>query len=340
MSETSHNPFPSGEMIEAIKDLAVRAAGVSISSVWHPSAGTAGVPAAIPVAIKHGEQPSVESVADLFERYRTRPVRKSGIAKALTLQSLIDLTQRHQTEHTAVFADTNWRQPSITAVIDYHEIDQVVGDVVPEGADPTSLDAALADDVAIEPGAPAFGKHRIHYAFPLSEEWQAWVKQDGKPMEQADFAAFIEDHIAELSAPTDAERIWLERDFQTMVATPAQLIQLSRGLQVNINAVVKNVVTLQSGEGQVTFDEQHVGSDGKPLKVPGLFVLNIAPFFMGTAISIPVRLRYRPAGGKVVWFYQIYRPDEHITGRIRADLRKVAEETGLPAYEGSPEMPA
>ena len=65
------------------------------------------------------------------------------------------------------------------------------------------------------------------------------------------------------------------------VATPAQLIQLSRGLQVNVSSVVKNIVNLASGEASIAFDEQHTDGDGQPLKVPGIFMLSIAPFFMG-----------------------------------------------------------
>lgn len=340
----SSTAFPSGEAIEAIKDLAVQAAGVSIQYVLHPLDGT-GVPETIPVAIHHGAAPKLLGVAELFEPYRERPRRKVGTAHVLTLQSLIDLVQRHQTEHSAIFADTDWTKPSITAVIDYHEIDTVVGGMIrvvdPGEDDATTNEAGMIDDPIVEIGAPAFGKHRIHYAFPLSEEWQAWVKLDGEVMNQLDFASFIEDHIAELWAPTDAEKIWIERDFQTSVATPAQLIQLSRGLQVNVEAKVKEARKLQSGEAQIAFEETHLGGDGKPLKVPGMFMLNVAPFFMGDKIAVPVRLRYRvKQGGGVLWFYQIYRPDQHVTARVRSDLRIVAEETGLPAYEGSPEMSA
>lgn len=341
----SGNSIPSADAIGAIRDLAFDAAGISIEYVSHPEPES-GVPETVPVAVARGRSPSVSALAHVFEPYRTRPARKTGTARALTLQSLIDLTNRHATEHSAIFADTDWKKPSITVVVDYHKLDTVVGAAQAEASaednekpEDASLASALADDI-VEPGEPDFGKHRIHYAFPLSEPWKAWVEKDGEVMEQGDFAAFIEDHIAELSAPTDAEKIWLERDFQTTVATPAQLIQLSRGLQVNVNAVVKNAVTLQTGEGQVTFVEEHVGADGKPLKVPGIFLLSVAPFFMGEKISIPVRLRYRPSGSKVRWFFQIYRPDEHITARVRADLRKAAEATGLPTYEGTPEMSA
>ena len=351
MAEASK--LPDASAIDRIADLAAAARGVTIASIKDPT-GDFGLPMDIPVGILHGASPQIVDLSRYFESYRERPRRKSGTAETLTLQSLIDLTNRHKTAHSAIFADTDWKKPAILSVIDYHDLDERDEAAPAEAAAPTDAagDEGESDTpevgervtvlfaVGNEAAQPNFGKHRIHYAFPLSEEWKAWVEANEAVMTQAEFALFIEDHIADLGAPTDAERIWLERDFQTTVATPAQLVQLSRGLQVNIDAKVKNVQTLQSGEAQIAFEETHLGADGKPLKVPGIFVLRIAPFFMGEQIDIPVRLRYRPVQGQINWFYSIYQPDKHITARVRADLRKVAEATALPAYEGRPEMSA
>lgn len=273
-----------------------------------------GLPKAIPVLLKRGEKPEIQSVADLFERHRLHPARKFGQAEAQTLESFCELVNRHKTADSAIFADANWEAPSLTAVIDYHQ--------------------------AKNGGLAAFGKHRVHYAFPLSDEWQAWTKLDGKKMSQEDFAYFLEDRVAELSAPTDEERIRLEADFATTIATPAQLVDLSRGLQVNVASKVKAATTLASGEGQIVWEESHQDAHGKPLKVPGIFILSISPFFMGEKMRIPVRLRYRAAAGSILWLYQIYRPDQYVTEHVRHALFDVKDKTGLPAYEGSPEMQA
>lgn len=295
--------------IAAIVELTKKSLGAEIKTISVPSLG-AGLPTSVPVIIdnRSGEAKPAHL---LIEAFRTKPRVKIGTARALTLQAFIDLTNRHKTEHSAVFADTDWRKPSFQTVIDYHE---------KESAGP-------ADNL----------RHRIAYSFPASEEWKAWVAMNGEAMEQGAFAAFLEDRIADLTAPTDGERNWLERDFGTTVATPAQLIQLSRGLQVNVDSVVKNVFNLATGEAQVAFEETHTDGDGKPLKVPGLFMLGIAPFFMGEKISLPVRLRYRKKGQGLVWFYQMYRPDQFVTERVRDDLITVATRTELPTFEGSPE---
>lgn len=299
-----------GSSIDRIADLGRRANSIEIESIFDP--GLDGVPEEIPVAIVRGEKPEIQSVAHLFEAYRTHPSAKKGTAKVLTLDSFMMLTKRHSTEHSAVFADTNWRSPSFTAVIDYHQLDN--------------------------DGRPDNGKHRVHYDFPLSDAWTLWTSQDSKPMDQQDFAAFLEDHIADLSSPLDEERAHLESTFATKVATPAELIQLSRGLQVNVEAKVASAVTLQSGEGKIVFEESHRDAAGQPISVPGLFILQVEPFFMGERVRIPCRLRYRVKGGTLAWSFALYRPDQHVTDRVRADLDIVRNETGLPCFEGAPEM--
>ena len=301
----------------------------------------AGLPDRIPLAIRHGKTPEIINLRPLFEAWRDRPATKRGTATALTLKSFVDLTNRHKTPHSAIFADTDWRKPSLLAVIDYHEKAPELGELPTISADapmPDSPDAVYVAGVAESiMTRPDNLKHRIAYAYTLSDTWKAWIAQNGEMMTQGDFAAWIEDHIADLSSPEDAEKIWLERDLQTTVATPSALIQISRGLQINVEAKVKNVVTLQSGAAQIAFEENHVGGDGKPLTIPGAFLLQVAPFFGGDVVRVPVRLRYRVMGGVTKWFFSMHRPDLYITQRLKDDIFYVARDTALPVYEGTPE---
>ncbi|MGY6709751.1 MAG: DUF2303 family protein [Rhizobiaceae bacterium] len=270
-----------------------------------------GLPRSVPLSLHRGTDPQFGSLSALLEDYRRHPERKKGTAQAQTFEAFCELVNRHKTDNSAIFADATWTKPSFTAVIDYHEL----------------ANGGRAD----------FCQHRIRYDFPISEEWQAWIGQNGSAMSQQDFAWFLEDRVAELSAPTDVEKIQLEDQFQTTVATPAQVVELSRGLTVAVASNVKAHTTLQTGEGSIQFDETHNDGSGQKLKVPGIFILDIAPFFMGEKIRVPVRLRYRVREGKVLWFYQIYRPDLAITEHVRHTLFDVRDRTKLPAYEGKPE---
>lgn len=298
--------------LETAAKLGAKADGVEIVTLKKPT-GMVGVPDEIPVALTRGNNPGAFSVAQMFGFYREHPQCKTGQSVAQTFESFCALTNRHKTADSAIFADMDWQKPSLTTIVDYHQ----------------NQPAGLA----------ANGKHRVHYAFPLSEEWKAWMKMNGEPMKQQDFAWFLEDRILEVSSPLDEDRAY-EDQFGTKIALASQLVELSRGLNVRVDSNVKNAVTLQTGETSIQFEETHTDSSGQPLKVPGLFMLYISPFFMGDKVRIPVRLRYRVGGGKILWFYDIYRPDLFITEFVRTTLAETRRQVGLPTFEGTPEMSA
>lgn len=272
-----------------------------------------GLPTQVPVLLDR-KSGKAHGLRPLIEDYRNAPARKSGTAEVDTLESFVELVNRHKTQDSVIFADTDWRKPSLTAVIDYHE----------------NENGGAADN----------GKHRIHYAFPLSEEWQAWVAQDEKKMMQQDFAEWIENHLPELAAPDTGEEADFREKFGLKVAYPNEMVALSRGLAIHVESRIKNSVVLQTGEGEITWDEEHKDAAGNKITVPGLFILSIPPFFMGEPTRIPVRLRYRASGGAVVWFFKLYRPDVYITQQIVRDIQIAKAETELPAFAGKPEMPA
>lgn len=300
-----------GADIEAISLMADKAG--SKLDVLERTDGQPGIPDRIPVFVNR-ESGRVDTVADLFERFRFAPARKTGVAKVTTLESFIALGIRHATASSVIFADTDWQKPSLTTIVDYHE--DVVG--------------GLADN----------GKHRIRYDFPLSDEWKEWVAVDGKAMEQGDFAEFIEDHIAELSTPDGMEEEDFRHKFGFRVAYPTEMHTLSRGLQVFAETRVKNAVTLQTGEGQIAFEEEHRDANGNKIDVPGMFILSVSPFFMGDPVRIPVRLRYRLQAGSIKWILKLYRPDVYITQQVMRDLERAGSEIGAPAFQGQPEMSA
>lgn len=296
--------------VNAVADLA-RDAGVTVQTITPPD--IPGLPTSIPVIVdpKSG---CAKSVKSLVEEWRETPDRKRGTAKVHTLESFIELTDRHKTEDSVIFADIDWQKPSLTAIIDYHEIGN----------------GGEADN----------GKHRVHYPFPLSEEWRTWVKFNGEPMGQAEFAEFIEDRIAELAAPHEEEaKDWQEK-LGGRVAFPNEIVTLSRGLKVNAETRIVNQVTLASGEAQITFEEEHKDQNGQKVNVPSLFIIKLPAFFRGEAVRVPVRLRYRVKSGALVWFYQLYRPDQYITEEVERSLLRAAAATELPAFQGTPEMSA
>ena len=276
--------------------------------------------ASIPVGIVRDGDGATQfvSVKHLLDPWREFPERRTGTAKMLTLDSFIALVQRHKDDGSAVFGDfSNPAAPRLVAVLDYHRLD----------------------------GAARHGGHRVSYAFPLSDEWKLWNSKNSSAekatlFDQADFAMMIEDRIQDLASPYDQERTDHEAQFGAKFAVPSELMMLSKGLEINMASRIKEVRNLQSGEAQVVFEEVHEDGKGKPIKVPGLFVVAIPLFVGGEKVRIITRLLYRKAGTRLAWFFQMIRPDLVIRERLTADLLKVGADTGLPTFEGTPEVGA
>lgn len=295
--------------VESIAELAKSAAGATVLSVPTDGLGD-GLPPAIPMLFDHRPNGTgLKALRDEIERFRLAPQRRAGAARATTLQSFIDLIEYHKDESSALFAKTDWPSPALTAIIDYHTVKH----------------------------APRHLTHRVIYDFPVTDEFKEWIERDAKPFSQAEFAAFIEEHAAELASPFDTEKSEYTRLFKVEFATPTQMVTLSRGLQVNVEATVKQNVVLSSGEGQIEFSEAHLDRRGEKLTVPGLFMVSVPAFREGEPVRLPARLRYRVSGGKVTWFYQLYRWKFWLRERVVADLREVEKETELRAFEGTPE---
>lgn len=300
-------PLPS-DAAHLINDLARRAAEPALILV--PTAGLGdGLPAQVPALFNRVTQ-QIAAVAPLVEPHRLRPERAIGTAQATTLASFLALVLRHKTDHSVIFAETAWPKPSLTAVLDYHRLDHV----------------------------PAYGKHRVHYAFPVTDELTAWLAGNGKGVEQPEFVRFLEDRAAELAAPTDGEKSEFERLFRERFATPAELITLARDLEVFVGAQVKQQYREASGERTMVFAAEHTSKSGEKVNIPGLFMVSVPAFRDGGPVRLPARLRYRVVGGSVTWSYLLYRPEFWLREKVVEDLAAAGRETGLPCFEGQPEM--
>lgn len=300
-----------GPAVERIAELAREASKPELLQI--PTRGLGpDLPESVPVLWDR----HLQEVIPLLEHIRAAkpPQERRGTAKVSTLASFISLVLRHKDEGSAIFAATSWPNPKLTAVIDYHG----------------------ADNVARR------GAHRIVYDFPVTKEFTAWVNGDKKEMDQVAFAAFLEEHARELVAPFDGEVSEFGALFKTRIALPNELLDLSRELEIFEGAHVKQGGRQQSGERQVIFKTEHTTADGKPVDIPGLFIIAVQPFLDGDCPVEPVRLlahiRYRIKGGSITWAYQLYRWEEMMRDRVQQDLARAAKETGLPTYEGAPEM--
>lgn len=302
--------------VQAIADLGADATSFKIETIKN-SAGLAGVPDEVPALFMKGRVPYATAARSFFEAFRTRPERKKGQAAVETVESFVELVNRHETDDSVIFVKTvDCDTPTMTAVINYHP---------------------YADEDEEGNASAAFCDHRIVYKFPISDEWKIWSGRSDVPLLQEDLANFIEDRIADLADPTKDEIDDAANRFFTTIATPAKMMELSRGLQVNVESKVRDNFKLQSGEASLIFEEVHKDAAGQNINVPGLFYLSIPAFVGGEKKRIPVRLRYRLKDGSVIWRFQLYRPELIIHDAIEKAVQYAENSTDLPVFYGEPE---
>jgi len=256
-----------------------------------------------------GEPAGVKAILD---EWRVGPDFVKGQAKALTLDSFIALVNHHKTDKTALFyaIGQEGTPASMTAVIDYH---------------------------GKNGSAPSHMRHKVNYPFPLSAEFKAWRSATGSMMKVSEFAEFLDDRIADLAMPEEWEVKEYGDLFQSTFANPASMMQLSRGLKIRVDSVISETRILQSGEGEIVWQEEHKDANGKKLIVPGLFCIAIPVFEGGLRERFICRLRYRTFSGSISWVFTIFDLDNRFRQIVEAEATAAANGTELPLFRGHPE---
>jgi len=268
----------------------------------------------------------LECLKPLLDQYRTRPERITGRSNHLTLESLIEHINAHDTTQTAVFISRDPAQA--VAVYDY-----VSG---------TSTGSSVEAE-------PNWRDWRAIHDFPLSREWKLWSRANGEKMGQGSFAAFVEDRILDvLPAPdltavpeteSDKKLHELARLLNGTFAGPERMMELARGLVVHETSRVGEVINTNSGEGSIVFEEEHTDGAGQKLTIPSLFCIAIPVFDQGIRYRMVARLRYRKSREGLTWWFDLQQVKEVFDDAFQDAGQRIAAETGVPVYAGSPEDP-
>ncbi len=309
-------------LVREVRDEVERFGKAQVVEVEEPGTG---IKALVILGSNQGSSSVVPLDRKVFDPYRDNLLRISGTAALLSLGSFIDLVNRFKDGASAVFGNDDRKAPSLTAIFNYHH----------ESAE----NLADASDIA------RHADHRATFAFPLSDEWLAWMGANKEPMSMADFALFLEDRWPDVltiealeDLPEKMRTIVSVSGGKAALATPTKLIELSRGLKINEKAAVEESVNLASGEGGIRFTAEHTGADGKPVKVPSIFIIGLPVFRNGQPYRMMARLRYRLSGGKLVFWYELARPDAVFDDAFAGALDEVREKTALPVFLGKPQQ--
>jgi hypothetical protein len=264
------------------------------------------------VAVPTGKR--LRSIKSYLDEYLPNPERKRGQAVLTTLAAFNAYTNHHKRPESVVFLNDAGDAPVLYTVFNAHE--------------PTAS------------GKAGWQDHFARYEFPLSEEWEAWSNL-ADWMTQHDLAVFLEERITDVLDPTvfkGGEKVVLfAQQLGLDLASPAKLLELSRGLAVTVNASCGESGNLSTGERSLTYREEHKDASGQQLKVPGAFCIQIPVFKLGPVYRIPVRLRYKVSGGRVQWQLAPHRMDAVREDAIAEAALEVANKTDLTVFRGSSE---
>lgn len=227
------------------------------------------------------------------------PDRRNGVANLQALRSFVDHVNRFKAENSAVWADAASRK--LVSVLDYH----------PAGAT-----------------SPArWGRHRGHYACPLSEAWLAWGGGKTLELDQDDFAALLDSRDRELAAgklPSGRE-----------APAPAFLVSLASNLEIYSNATARRERDPNTGRLKISYSEEK-GVSGDVLPPPSFLVC--VPIFQDADPQlIEIRLRVTVNEGVAKFAVNIHAAGDVLREAFARLCARVEVETSLPVFIGTPE---
>lgn len=319
-----------GDLMLRAHEIASELHRASIVRITEPDTGVDAFAVLSPTG---GMTPLPESY---FDEYRNAPKRRTGNAQMTRIESFIGHVNRFKSSASALFAKDDMQAPKLVSVLNYHEaVNHELGDGTVQLGD---ADLSLPD----------FGDHTATFAFPLSEEWKAWVAKNGprNAMNNIEFAEFLEERFVDIEHVTDPSS--LNDDIRKAIGesrlgglgTPNDLFKLTDGLTIHESVIVGSHTKLSNGAHQLILKSDVAGAvdrSGEPVDVPSVFIITIPVFARSQDFyRIAVRLRTRTTGG-LKFFYELWGIDRVFELAFTDACERARKETGLPLFYGNPE---
>ena len=226
-----------------------------------------------------------------LERAGEYPKRKTGTVHLGDLSSFnVYVADQGEPYETYIYADPEAR--TLTAVLNEHD---------------------RGDDHA------GWRDFRAVYKAELSREFTTWLQLNKKPMEQEDFAIFLEDNIADVVEPSGET-----------------LLQVALTLQAKTEVNFSSHKRLDNGQVQFAYSETVDARAGTGMiEIPREFTIGLRLFKNGDGYKIRARLKYRLGGGKLKFWYELDRADNAIEDAFQAYIDQ-ARENGFTVLIGKP----
>ena len=187
--------------------------------------------------------------------------------------------------------------------------------------DKAAITSILNDHSAQTENTPGWRDHRLTLQLRLDADWQEWTKYDGKLMDQAAFAEFIESMVHTIVNPSAAD-----------------MLEVSRTFQAKRNVSFRSATRLDSGDLDLAYEVETKASTGKgSIEVPTEFEVSVPVFVNTPPVMVRARLRYRVSeGGGLGIGFALLRADLVKQAAFRLVLDEVASNVATnEVFEGT-----
>ena len=232
------------------------------------------------------------------ERLLQQPRRKTASIETDTVESFVAYLTLHASEQTTVWVKADYVQGKV----------EFLGVVNDHGAEDDDRD---------------WRDHRVKFAPRKSEEWNRWKAKDRQPFGQAEFAAFIEDNLADIMGDEHTP-------------SGADMLRMAIDFEAKQDMRFKSALRLQSGGVDMAFTSTDDAGTLEKMRMFDRFAIGIPVFWGAEAYRVDARLRYRAKEGKVTFWYELIRADKVLEAAAKTVVKTVSEGTRAPLFFGNP----
>lgn len=241
----------------------------------------------------------LEDISKAVEKMQMAPRRKTGSVQLKDLDSLL-LYCNDQNQ------DGDIARASVTGYI-YADPDQ------------RKITAVFNDGRA--PDMPGWRDHRAEYKAEYTPEFSKWMERNKHQFDQSGFAEFIEDNMADITAPA-----------------ATALLEMATTIQAKTDINFSSAKRLQNGQVQLQYTENidaRAGANGA-MEIPKEFTLGLRIFKNGEGYKVHARLKYRLHGGSIKFWYELDRVERAIEDAFSGYVETLREKSGYVVLLGTP----
>ena len=223
-----------------------------------------------------------------LERFLLLPRRRRAHATLNDAASFIAYVNTFKAKGTMLFCQISKDGGAFSAFLDYHDSD---------GAD--------------------WCEHKADLDLCHTPEWDRWVANNARPMNQDTFANFLEDNRLDIIDPKGAE-----------------IIEVVTSIEATITGQFKSVTRLTNGDRELSYQSTtNAGAKGS-LVLPEKLTLQLPVFMGGPMYTVEAWFRYRIKEGTLTLFYELIRPHKVVEQAMKDMRDAIAAGTGLVILTG------